>query len=90
MSRYVLLLLLGCWMFASFCAAFRMERSERCLCKKLYRVRPANIFQWKLFPPSASCSAYEIVLTSVAGRKICLHPESKAWKLIMSGERSPI
>ncbi|KAB5528581.1 hypothetical protein PHYPO_G00141870 [Pangasianodon hypophthalmus] len=92
MSRSVLLLLLllGCWMCASFSTAFRMERSERCLCKKLYRVRPINIMKWTLYPPSASCRAYEIVVSLKTGRKLCLHPGSKPWKLIMSGERGPI
>ncbi|XP_053336973.1 interleukin-8-like [Clarias gariepinus] len=90
MSRSVLLLLLGCWMCASFCTAFRMERSERCLCQKSYRIHPKNIFEWKLYPPSASCMAYEIVVTTTSGRKTCLLSASKAWKFIMSGQRGPI
>ncbi|MCJ8746959.1 hypothetical protein PDJAM_G00147860 [Pangasius djambal] len=91
MSRSVLLLLLlGCWMCASFCTAFQMERSERCLCKKFYRVRPMNILKRTLYRPSASCNAYEIVVTLKTGRKLCLHPDSKLWKIIMSGERGPI
>ncbi|KAK3514407.1 hypothetical protein QTP70_017614 [Hemibagrus guttatus] len=91
MSRSVLLLLLlGCWMCTSFSTAFRMNKWERCLCKKSYRIRPMSIIKWSLYPPSASCRAYEIVVTVKEGRKICLHPESKAWKLIMRGERGPI
>ncbi|KAF7687461.1 hypothetical protein HF521_014689 [Silurus meridionalis] len=70
--------------------AFRMERSERCLCKKLYRIHPKKIFEWKLYSPSASCKAYEIVVTTNAGRKMCLHPDSKLWKVIIKGERGPI
>ncbi|XP_060764079.1 C-X-C motif chemokine 10-like [Neoarius graeffei] len=90
MSRTVLLLLLGCWLCASFCTAFRFERSERCICQKFSRIPYRKIFEWKLYPPSASCRAYEIVVTTVAGRKMCLNPNSKAWKFIMSGERGPI
>ncbi|KAK2845533.1 hypothetical protein Q7C36_010387 [Tachysurus vachellii] len=90
MNRYVLLLLLGCWMCASFCTAFRMHKWERCLCKKSYRIRPTDIIKWTLYSPSASCSAYEIVVTIKNGRKICLHPDTKTWKLILIGERGPI
>ncbi|XP_062874218.1 C-X-C motif chemokine 6 [Trichomycterus rosablanca] len=86
MSRPVLLLLLVCLVCVSCSSAFRMDRLERCLCRRVYRVNPQNIAGYKVHRPSSSCNATEIVVYLNNGRKVCLDPKQKAWTYILQKE----
>ncbi|XP_060739415.1 growth-regulated alpha protein-like [Tachysurus vachellii] len=64
--------------------------TERCLCSKTTlqkRVKPALV-QWiNIFPPSASCSHTDIIITLKAGRKLCLDPNGKQGMGILSVQK---
>ncbi|XP_039505903.1 chemokine (C-X-C motif) ligand 20 [Pimephales promelas] len=73
-------------------------RSPRCLCRGrlLKSVNPGIIHVVELFPPSASCSKTEIILTLTRkgkgkgkGKeerlKVCLHPYKKQGRRLVEG-----
>ncbi|KAK7164913.1 hypothetical protein R3I94_003331 [Phoxinus phoxinus] len=75
--------------------------SQRCLCRGrlLKSVKPGYIHAVELFPPSASCSKTEIILT-LTGKgkgkgngkgkekklKLCLHPYEKQGRRVLEGK----
>ncbi|XP_072521184.1 platelet basic protein [Salminus brasiliensis] len=90
MIRSILLLLVSSLMCATVCTALRMDGRQRCICITLYKVKPWNIMNWQVHRPSASCGIDEIVVTLRNQKKVCLDPNTKAWRIIMQRERGAI
>ncbi|MCJ8746956.1 hypothetical protein PDJAM_G00147820 [Pangasius djambal] len=64
-------------------------KTERCLCQKKAqeKVRPALVETFEIFPPSASCSNTEIILTLKQGMKVCLDPKGNQGQKILIGQK---
>nr|AAN41454.1 interleukin-8 variant 2 [Ictalurus punctatus]AAN60105.1 interleukin-8 [Ictalurus punctatus] len=67
-------------------------KAERCFCQKkaLEKVRPALVKKFEVFPPSASCSNTEIILSLKQGMKVCLDPEGNQGQKVLTGQKLKI
>ncbi|XP_060764077.1 C-X-C motif chemokine 3-like [Neoarius graeffei] len=66
------------------------RETERCLCQKTKlqkRVKHALVATLEVFPPSASCSYTDIIITLKKGRRFCLDPNGKQGRRILSGQK---
>ncbi|XP_051547334.1 chemokine (C-X-C motif) ligand 20 [Myxocyprinus asiaticus] len=78
------------------CAAHVGGSAGRCLCHgtMLKSVKPGSVRTFRLFPPSASCSQTEILLTvkrkgmgkGMGKRWVCLDPSEKQGQMLISSK----
>ncbi|XP_053466395.1 C-X-C motif chemokine 11-1 [Ictalurus furcatus] len=77
---------------AILCEGWGEGKAERCFCQKkaLEKVRPALVKKFEIFPPSASCSNTEIILSLKQGMKVCLDPEGNQGQKVLIGQKLKI
>nr|AAN41455.1 interleukin-8 variant 3 [Ictalurus punctatus] len=77
---------------AILCEGWGEGKAERCFCQKkaLEKVRPALVKKFEVFPPSASCSNTEIILSLKQGMKVCLDPEGNQGQKVLTGQKLKI
>ncbi|XP_053556745.1 C-X-C motif chemokine 10 [Bombina bombina] len=65
---------------ATVIQAFSVQRSDRCLCKKLAnKIKKASIEKLEIMPKSHTCGKVEIIATIKGSTKIkCLDPKARA------------
>ncbi|KAF4074364.1 hypothetical protein AMELA_G00238570 [Ameiurus melas] len=77
---------------AVLCEGWGGGKAVRCLCQKktVEKVKPALVEKFEIFPPSASCSNTEIILTLKQGMKVCLDPEGNQGQKVLTGQKLKI